>query len=387
MDNETKLQIKEAYAKLPKDLQEAVVSVNWQNEVTRIAQKFELDGDKAESLQNETLFVMMGLELSKDFVENLQRHLNVTSTQASLISANVNESVFRPMRASLQKIEQEAEEEERKEKMTEDEDEEETETVDKEKTNLNEYGYPIKIDKKPTFNEMVDKSKQEKDADFSAKQKEEEERKMAEEQKKTEVSAEVGKIQTEISKLDEEIIRLENSSRSVLEDVSKTLTRPEELVSAEKDLESMRIMAKNELISEEGRKRTEEMFKEREGELKSLQIAFEATKNLKITEEKEKIAKRLQELRLEKQNLTIKKLELGGGMEIKKENPNLSNSQEKVMMNNLSEETETIKSSSENDSEEGLSREEVLRGIENPPVFQYNSFRPKPNQSGGKMAA
>jgi hypothetical protein len=60
----------------------------------------------------ETTLVMIGLEPLADYVANLQRELNIPLMKAKEIALDISEHIFKPIRESLQKMNEESMEEE-----------------------------------------------------------------------------------------------------------------------------------------------------------------------------------------------------------------------------------------------------------------------------------
>ena len=98
--------IKEQFAKLPKEVQLAVTDTNLIQKTKDIALKYALHIDQLGSLQNEIIFVMVGLEPSIAFVDNISDELSIDTQKANNIAKDVNESIFDPIRTYLRKWEE-----------------------------------------------------------------------------------------------------------------------------------------------------------------------------------------------------------------------------------------------------------------------------------------
>ncbi len=110
MDNETQKLIDSQLKLLPKNVKEAIVSVDYKTKLQEITQKQKLLIDQAGKLEMETTLVMIGLEPLADYIANIQRELGVTSVKAQEIARDVSESIFKPIRDSLYAMNQDNEE-------------------------------------------------------------------------------------------------------------------------------------------------------------------------------------------------------------------------------------------------------------------------------------
>ena len=116
MDDLTDI-LRERAKKIPKEVQEAIVSVDRRRRLANIAKNYQLHIDQAGVLDNETVLVMLGLESPDDFVGNITRELGISPAQAQLIANEVNQDIFLPIRESLkQMLEKDAEEEEQEQR-------------------------------------------------------------------------------------------------------------------------------------------------------------------------------------------------------------------------------------------------------------------------------
>lgn len=109
MDQETEKIIAEQMQKLPKDVLAAIVSVDYKKKLQEITQRQRLLIDQAGKLEMETTLVMIGLEPLADYVANIEREIEVSTIRAKEISLDVSENIFKPIRESLRKMNEEAE--------------------------------------------------------------------------------------------------------------------------------------------------------------------------------------------------------------------------------------------------------------------------------------
>lgn len=118
MDDETQKIITEQMKKLPKDVVEAIVSVDYKKKLQEITVKQKLLIDSAGKLEMETTLVMIGLEPLADYVGNLQREMGLSVVRAKEIALDVSENIFKPIRESLKKMNETVENEEGAEEAT-----------------------------------------------------------------------------------------------------------------------------------------------------------------------------------------------------------------------------------------------------------------------------
>ncbi len=100
--------IKERLEVLPEEIKMAIKSTDLAVKFNAISEKHSLLLDKNAILQNETMFVMLGLESTNDFVRNIERELDISRNEAVAITMDINKEIFDPLRSSLQKMQEEA---------------------------------------------------------------------------------------------------------------------------------------------------------------------------------------------------------------------------------------------------------------------------------------
>lgn len=104
--------IKDRYKELPEDIQQAIKNTNLAEKFMVIANKHSLRIDQNGSLQTETLLVMLGLEPSEDYVDNVQKALEVSRNEAQSIAEDVNKEILGSIRSTIQSIEEKQEKQE-----------------------------------------------------------------------------------------------------------------------------------------------------------------------------------------------------------------------------------------------------------------------------------
>ncbi len=104
MPNYTKEQLLEKYRALPKEVQEAIFSVNTAEIIRQIGEKHKLMIDKIGELADETGLVMLGLGHPNQFISHLTERLEINRELAKEIAEEVNSKIFFPIREHLKKM-------------------------------------------------------------------------------------------------------------------------------------------------------------------------------------------------------------------------------------------------------------------------------------------
>lgn len=92
---ETNTIIAEQLETLPDPLREFVFSAQWSQKCTEISNKNNFSIDQKSAFENEVLFVLIGLELARDFKTNIQTNVSVPEILAHDIAEEVNENIFK----------------------------------------------------------------------------------------------------------------------------------------------------------------------------------------------------------------------------------------------------------------------------------------------------
>jgi len=100
----TKEQIKERFDSLPKDIKEAISSVDTTNKIMDIAKKYDIQIDEISELVDEVGLVMLGFTHPNDFISNLKRRLGVGKELAEILSREINSEIFIKIKESLRQI-------------------------------------------------------------------------------------------------------------------------------------------------------------------------------------------------------------------------------------------------------------------------------------------
>ncbi|MEK7509608.1 MAG: hypothetical protein AAB605_02745 [Patescibacteria group bacterium] len=95
--------IKERFSKLPKVVQDAITSTDVQKRLRQLADTHKLHVDQWESLENEVMLTLLGIEAVENFEKNLMREVGVTLDIAHALAESINSTVFEPIRAELER--------------------------------------------------------------------------------------------------------------------------------------------------------------------------------------------------------------------------------------------------------------------------------------------
>ncbi len=101
--------IKEYLAKLPIDIKNIIYSLDYPKLLQEIVKKNRLLIDQAGKLEIETTLALAGLTQLKDYTDSLSKELGITKEKASEIAHDVDEMIFKNIRESLRKINNEEE--------------------------------------------------------------------------------------------------------------------------------------------------------------------------------------------------------------------------------------------------------------------------------------
>jgi hypothetical protein len=104
MDEESQKIIEEQMKKLPEDVKQAIISVDYKTRLQEITQRQKLLIDQAGKLEMETTLVMIGLEPLSDYMDNIQREMELPPVRAKEVAMDVDEHIFKPIRVSLQNM-------------------------------------------------------------------------------------------------------------------------------------------------------------------------------------------------------------------------------------------------------------------------------------------
>ena len=97
MTDKLKETIKEELAKLPKENQEAINSLDWATITEEIGKKNLLSEDEINNLQLETFLVLVGLEDPQLYSSNIEDEVGTSKDEAEKIAIEIIDKVFTPI--------------------------------------------------------------------------------------------------------------------------------------------------------------------------------------------------------------------------------------------------------------------------------------------------
>jgi hypothetical protein len=101
---ELEADLKERFDKLPKDVQQAILAVDYEKVLKEITQRYHLHIDQGAKLETETTLVMLGLVSPKEYSKSLIFEARIDPKAAEFIAGEVNEKIFRPIISSLHEV-------------------------------------------------------------------------------------------------------------------------------------------------------------------------------------------------------------------------------------------------------------------------------------------
>ncbi len=98
---------------LPPELKEAIYSIDYPTKLQEISSKHKLMIDQAGKFEIETTLVMAGIEPLKQYINNIVKNVGLSESQAIAIAKDTDELIFKNIRESLRKINEQIEEEDK----------------------------------------------------------------------------------------------------------------------------------------------------------------------------------------------------------------------------------------------------------------------------------
>jgi len=89
---------------LPKEIQEIISNGSWHNKLIEIGKKYALRVDQISELENETVLVLLALNSSDEYVNEIQKRLGVIGTKAQEIAKDAEEMIFKNIREELKQV-------------------------------------------------------------------------------------------------------------------------------------------------------------------------------------------------------------------------------------------------------------------------------------------
>jgi len=99
--------LKEYLAKIPQDIKDIMYSLDYQKLLEEIVKKNNLMIDQAGSLEVETTLVLAGLSPLRDYIDSLEKALEIPREKAGEVAKDVDSFIFKNIRKSLQEINEE----------------------------------------------------------------------------------------------------------------------------------------------------------------------------------------------------------------------------------------------------------------------------------------
>ncbi|MCA9353084.1 hypothetical protein KC901_02780 [Patescibacteria group bacterium] len=106
----SKDQIEQKIQALPENIQRAIRTFDWSQEVMAIGEKYHLQIDELELFKNETLEVIIGAASADTYEQKLERELNVDQATATKIVEEANQRIFSELQRRAFPSEQEVNE-------------------------------------------------------------------------------------------------------------------------------------------------------------------------------------------------------------------------------------------------------------------------------------
>ncbi len=97
----TQEKLKEKFQKLPKDLQQILLSEDLGVGIQLIGRDASITPEQALDIEDEVVAVLVGTSHPKDFIRNIQTKIGVDGEKAHAIAERVNEEIFQPVKESL----------------------------------------------------------------------------------------------------------------------------------------------------------------------------------------------------------------------------------------------------------------------------------------------
>lgn len=97
----TKEQLKEKFKKLPKDIQQELLSEDLGLIIQLIGQNLKIPPEQALDVEYAVVSVLMGTSHPKDFIRDIQERIAVSPDKARVIAEEINEAIFQPLKESL----------------------------------------------------------------------------------------------------------------------------------------------------------------------------------------------------------------------------------------------------------------------------------------------
>ncbi len=97
------VELKERFAQLPKVVQNAITSAEVEKLLRSLADTQKLHLDQWQSLENEVMMALLGVQPIGNLQENIGKEVGVSADVAKTLAENINKIVFEPIRQELER--------------------------------------------------------------------------------------------------------------------------------------------------------------------------------------------------------------------------------------------------------------------------------------------
>lgn len=105
-------ELKTRFGLLPKEIQDVITSIDYQNKLFEIAKKYKLNYEQLGLLEFHTTLTLLGVTNPQDYEKTLVNELNKKPEEVTPLAADVAEQVYKPIRSVLMSLYQSNDEEE-----------------------------------------------------------------------------------------------------------------------------------------------------------------------------------------------------------------------------------------------------------------------------------
>lgn len=103
MDDQTKKDIQERLAQLPKVVRDAITSADLEKRLRELADGRKLHLDQWQRLENEVVLALLGFEKPENLEGNIKKELGLTDDDAAALTLDIGRVVFEPIREELER--------------------------------------------------------------------------------------------------------------------------------------------------------------------------------------------------------------------------------------------------------------------------------------------
>ncbi len=102
-DSELEKALKERLQKLPEVVRDAITSADVEKRMRELADTHKLHIDQWQSLENEVMLTLLGVQPIESLEKNIQSEVNVPADVAKSLAADISKIVFEPIREELER--------------------------------------------------------------------------------------------------------------------------------------------------------------------------------------------------------------------------------------------------------------------------------------------